>query len=101
MHKKSPELTRALQKLKNWGYHSPSTVACATAVITLPATVKYPATVTIAVGKATGAAIIAPPTAAKLIPTVRITLKNFDVGALNRSIKDKLLFAMFFIIKNE
>jgi hypothetical protein len=34
-------------------------------------------------GKATGAATIAPPTAAKTIPMVRMVLKNFDVGATN------------------
>jgi hypothetical protein len=54
-----------------------------------------------AAGKATGVAIIAPPMAAKLKPTVRIVLKNFDVGAAKRSINVNFLLVMFFFIKNE
>lgn len=42
-------------------------------------------------GKATGAAKIVPPTAAKTKPIVRNTLKNFGVGAVT-------LLIIFFII---
>jgi hypothetical protein len=53
-----------------------------------------------AAGSATGAARRAPPTAAKLNPIARVTLKNFDVGAVNRSINVNFLFTIFFVMKN-
>jgi hypothetical protein len=57
--------------------------------------------VTIVTGKAIGAAIIAPPTAARHNPTFRTIRKNFDVGAVNRCTNDKLLFAILHIFKDE
>ena len=83
------------------GCHSPSTVACATEVITPPATTRYPATVTIPIGSVTGDAIIAPPTAARHNPTFRIIRKNLDVGAVNRWTNDKFLVAILHIFKDE
>jgi hypothetical protein len=79
--KKSPELKPGFINSKSEDCYSPSTVAWAIAVITPPATVKYPATVTTIAGKDIGAAMIAPPTAAKINPMVRIFLKNPETGA--------------------
>ena len=56
-----------------------STAVWLTAVITPPANVMYPAMVTNAAGTATGAANIAPPTAANVNPMVRKVLKNLGV----------------------
>lgn len=61
---------------------SVKTVTWLTAEITPPATAKYPATVTTAAGKATGAAMRLPPIPAKTNPIVLKVLKNFGVGAV-------------------
>jgi hypothetical protein len=57
--------------------------------------------VTIVNGKATGAAIIAPPTAARHNPTFLTIRKNLDVGAVNRWTNDKFLVAILHIFKDE
>jgi len=71
-----------------------------TAVITEPATVRYPAIDTRIAGIA-GTAIIAPPAAAINKPTTLNILNILGVGAEIRLISDKLLFAILHAFKNE
>jgi hypothetical protein len=52
-----------------------------------------------AAGNTTGAAMIAPPAAARHNPTFRMIRKNFDVGAVNRSTKVSSFFSIIVSFK--